>query len=100
MNDLLKTTVLGLIVMLIFNITSPAFANQSENGLPEKMNNLSNTEKTTITNHLEEFEIETAENSKVLSRENKQIARNSLEDIEKNLIYTEVKNGEKNIMLF
>lgn len=85
--------------MLIFNITSPALANHAENGLSVTMNNLSKTEKQIITNHLVAFEVETAESSGELSEENKQIASKSLENYEENLIYADIKDGEKNIIL-
>lgn len=52
MSKLLKTIVLSSIVMFLFSITTPAFAQESGNGLADKMNNLSTTDKQSITNHL------------------------------------------------
>lgn len=99
MKNLLKPIILGLIVMLLFSITTPAFAQESEDVLTGKMNNLSTTEKRSITDHIEKFEVKTAENNKELSKENKQIASKSMKNIEKNLVFAEVKDGEKNIIL-
>ncbi|MBO1001628.1 hypothetical protein [Pseudogracilibacillus auburnensis] len=43
--------------------------------------------------------MKTADTSEELSKENKQIAKKSLESFEKNLIYAGINNGEKNIIL-
>src|SRR5699024_3082383 len=90
---------LGLI-LLVFNITPvSAFAEQTEHKLSKTMSNLSKTEQQDITNHLETFELKTANNSKELSKENKQIAKKTLENFKDNLNYADINNGEKNIIL-
>lgn len=99
MKSLLKSFILGLIVMLVFNITSPAFANQAVYLPPKPLDDLSNVEKQTITTHLEEFKLDTAKNNGDLSQANKQIAMKSLKNIDKNLIYAGITDGEKNIIL-
>ncbi|AXI00571.1 hypothetical protein DV702_13070 [Sporosarcina sp. PTS2304] len=99
MKNLLKTFILGLIVMLVLNITSPAFANQAAYLPLKPLDDLSSVEKQTITTHLEEFKLDTTKNSEKLSHANKQIAMKSLKNIDKNLIYADIVNGEKNIIL-
>lgn len=83
----------------MFNIPAPAFADQTKNGSQATMDNLSKAEEKIITNHLVAFELETADNNRELSEENKQIAEKSMENIDESLIYADIKDGEKNIIL-
>ncbi|WP_337020131.1 hypothetical protein [Oceanobacillus massiliensis] len=87
-------------ILLVFNITPvSAFAKQPELKLSKTMSNLSETEQQDITNHLETFELKTAKNNNELSKENKQIAKKTLENFKDNLNYADINNGEKNIIL-
>lgn len=95
--NFLKTIILGLVALLIFNIASPVHAFQTENSV--KMKNLDKKEQQIIVKHLKSLKPETAKNSKELSKENQKIASESLENIESNLVYADINEGEKNIIL-
>lgn len=100
--NLFKIIVVGLIAILIFNTASPAFAdnqNRKEGAFPRVLDNLSKTDKHVIEKHLKTFNVKTAVNYEELSKENEQIAREALGNIEKNLIHAGIKNGEKSIIL-
>lgn len=94
-----KTIILGLVALLIFNIAPPVHADQTEIGISVKMKNLDKKEQQSIVKHLKSLKTETARNSMELSKENKKIARESLKNIESNLVYADINEGEKNIIL-
>lgn len=94
-----KTIILGLMVLLIFNIASPVHANQIEKGSSPNMEHLDKNEQKIIKKHLKSLKAENAKNSKKLSKENKKIANESLDNSESNLVYADIAEGEKNIIL-
>ncbi|MEN2465307.1 hypothetical protein [Ornithinibacillus sp. JPR2-1] len=84
--NIFKTILVGLIVILVFNNVSPAFAESQKLGAsPGVLDNLSKVDKRVIENHIETLNVETAVNNEELSKENEQIAMKALGNIEKTL---------------
>ncbi len=94
-----KTIIWGLMVLLIFNIASPVNANEIEKGPSLNMEHLDKKEQQSIKKHLKSLKADKAKNSKKLSKENKKIANESLENAESELVYADIAEGEKNIIL-
>lgn len=94
-----KTIILGLVALLIFNITPSVHAVQLENDFSGKMSNLDKKEEQIILKHLKSLKAEEAKNNKKLSKENKKIANDSLKNIEDNFLYAEIHDGVKSIIL-
>lgn len=102
-NILLKSFTFITSLILLISLVSTSYAAQvgAETNYKtlEKMENLNNNEKKMINNHLEKLDINSAENNKELSKENLEIAENTLKNAEKHIMFADIINDEKSIIL-
>lgn len=95
----LKTIIFTLIALMVFNTVPPVQANQVEDGFSMKMKNLDKKEQQVILKHLASMKEKNKGSIEALSQGNKKAAKESLGNLEDNLVYADINEGVKSIIL-